>query len=451
MRRRAETIPTPEEVEIFIAGAVHTLASRTARAAAGIFIEGGNPSCKGKCIPVTGEQSQYAAELFTALEATKMTHRDTILTITSTQTHVMEAMNKKLPGWELEGWVGVKHRDVLRCLAAELKARRARTTFKTAVPASPEKARCLKASILAKQSARNRVEERWDLTLPPNTALPGMRLQGNRQRVFYRSIREIKDRNLTPRPSTLKMLDVVRKDVEFAFGRYVTDADIWLALTARDLLPRTAQFLWKGLHKAHRIGNYWNHIPECGDRAICQECGVLEDLEHILIRCTSPGQSIIWQATETLWREKEEEWPLVSLGTVLGCCLAEFRDEKGKAKQGTQRLYRILMSESAYLIWKLRNERVISRDGTPATDEEIKNRWKYHINQRLQVDMTLARRPRLGKRPALAPLLVLTTWSRILDNEQSLPADWLREARVLVGSRAFPQARPRRHRSQGIG
>ncbi|KAJ7756078.1 hypothetical protein DFH07DRAFT_691906, partial [Mycena maculata] len=115
------------------------------------------------------------------------------------------------------------------------------------------------------------------------------------------------------------------------------------------------------------------------------------------------------------------------LGTVLGCCLAEFRDEKGEAKQG-------LMSESAYLIWKLRNERVISRDGTPATDEEIKNRWKYHINQRLQVDMTLARRPRLGKRPALrAPLLVLTIWSGILDNEQHLPADWLREPRVLVG------------------
>ncbi|KAJ7756079.1 hypothetical protein DFH07DRAFT_773273 [Mycena maculata] len=311
MRQRAETIPTPEEVEIFITGAVHSPASRTARAAAGIFIEDGNPSCKGKCIPVAGEQSQYAAELFrvAALEATKITHRDTILTITSTQTHIMEAMNKKLPDWELEGWVDVKHRDVLRCLAAELKARRARTTFKIAAPASPEKAWCLKASILAKQSARNRVEERWDLTLPPNTALPGMRLQGNRQHVFYRSIREIKDRNRTPRPSTLKMLDAVRKDVEAAFGRYVTDADIWLALTAKDLLPRTTQFLWKGLHKAHRIGNYWNHIPECGDRAICQECGVLEDLEHILLRCTSPGQNIVWQTAETLWRRKKKSGP----------------------------------------------------------------------------------------------------------------------------------------------
>ncbi|KAJ7759419.1 hypothetical protein DFH07DRAFT_723856, partial [Mycena maculata] len=202
---------------------------------------------------------------------------------------------------EIEGWVGIKHRDVLRCLAAELKARRARTVFKTAAPESPERTWCRKASMLAKRSAKTRAEERWDLTIPPNTALPGLHLQGNRQCVFYRSIREIKNKTLTPRPSTLKMLDVVRKDVKSAFGRYVTDADIWLAVSAKDLLPRTAQFLWKGLHKAHRIGSYWNHIPECGARAICQECGALEDLEHILLRCTSPGQSIIWQAAETLW------------------------------------------------------------------------------------------------------------------------------------------------------
>jgi hypothetical protein len=49
----------------------------------------------------------------------------------------------------------------------------------------------------------------------------------------------------------------------------------------------------------------------------------------------------------------------------------------------------------------------------------------------------LANRPRKGKRPALAPKLVLETWSNTLDNERSLPADWLWEPRVLVGNRAF--------------
>jgi ribonuclease HI len=198
------------------------------------------------------------------------------------------------------------------------------------------------------------------------------------------------------------------------------------------------------------VGRYWSHIPECGDRAKCKDCDIEEDLEHILIKCKSPGQETIWQAAKSLWSEREPCWPEVSLGTILGCGLATFRDDRGKLKHGTQRLYRILISESAYLIWLLRNERVISRDGAPATEEEIKNRWKSAINQRLQVDKTLANRPTRGKRPALAPKLVLDTWSNILDDERSLPADWLWEPRVLVGSRAFPQAAIRRQ-SHGIG
>ncbi|KAJ7759420.1 hypothetical protein DFH07DRAFT_741115, partial [Mycena maculata] len=83
VRWRAETIPPPAEVEIFIAGVVHAPVSQTACAAAGIFIEDGSTRDTGKCIPIAGEQSPYAAELFAALEATKMTHRDTVLTITS--------------------------------------------------------------------------------------------------------------------------------------------------------------------------------------------------------------------------------------------------------------------------------------------------------------------------------------------------------------------------------
>ncbi|KAJ7189660.1 hypothetical protein GGX14DRAFT_408648 [Mycena pura] len=64
----------------------------------------------------------------------------------------------------------------------------------------------------------------------------------------------------------------------------------------------------------------------------------------------------------------------------------------------------------------------------------------------------LANRPRKGKRPALPSKLVLATWSGILDDEQSLPADWLREPRVLVGKHALPPRIPyRQNNSQGIG
>jgi ribonuclease HI len=309
------------------------------------------------------------------LEAVRTVDTNSVLTIFSTQEYVREAMNKKLPKWEHEGWVGVPHRDVLRCLAAELKARKAPTTFKLAAPGSPERLLCRQATVLAKSAARTPENREWEFM-----ALPGLSLQGNRQRVFYQSIREEKTKKMTPRPSTMKALELVRKAAEDNFGRYVSDTDIWRAVHVKDLLPRTAQFLWKGLHNAHRIGNYWVHIPECEDRAICKECDETEDLTHILVGCKSPGRESIWKAAETLWLEKEDRWPAVSLGTILGCGLAEFRDEKGKLNHGTQQLYRILMSESAYLIWRLRNDRVISRDGEPATEDEVTNKWKYAIN-----------------------------------------------------------------------
>ncbi|KAJ6628183.1 hypothetical protein B0H10DRAFT_1940730 [Mycena sp. CBHHK59/15] len=262
-------------------------------------------------------------------------------------------MNKKLPKWEHEGWVGVQHREVLRCVAAELKARKAPTIFKVAEPGSS------------------------DRTI----------------------IREQKVKLLTPRTSTIVKLAVVRDAIETTFGRNVSDADIWKAAAGKDFLPRPAQFLWKGIHNAHRVGKYWTHIPECEDRAMCKDCEVI------------PGQEIVWRAAETLWLKKEAVWPAVTLGTILGCGLAEFRDDKGKIKCGTQRLYRILVSESAYLIWKLRNNRVISHDGAPATEEEIVNKWKFTINQRLQVDRRGlgSRRVRLGKSRGRASKLLAMT------------------------------------------
>jgi hypothetical protein len=114
------------------------------------------------------------------LEAIRIMSRDSALTIISTQSLVQEAMNKKLTGWEHEGWVGVPHRNILRCIAAELKARKAPTTFKLAAPGSSDRIPCRQAAILAKRAARTQTTETWDLSLPQGTALPGLRLQGNR-------------------------------------------------------------------------------------------------------------------------------------------------------------------------------------------------------------------------------------------------------------------------------
>ncbi|KAJ7247217.1 hypothetical protein C8J57DRAFT_1080927, partial [Mycena rebaudengoi] len=82
-RRRVIVEPAPDAAEIYIAGKVHAQAGGKARAAVGIFVKVGDNRNSGKCIPVNENQSQYAAELYAALEAVRMTRKETVLTITS--------------------------------------------------------------------------------------------------------------------------------------------------------------------------------------------------------------------------------------------------------------------------------------------------------------------------------------------------------------------------------
>ncbi|KAF8164276.1 hypothetical protein K438DRAFT_1477670, partial [Mycena galopus ATCC 62051] len=355
------------------------------------------------------------------------------LTIVSTQGYVSKAMTTKLAHREREGWVGVPHGKVLKCLAAEIKARQKKVTFVVAPKAPDVRLLCRDATELAKAGTRGTRTHRIGLDVPAGLGLTGIQVQGNKQKVFYRGIREAKAQELETRPSTGRKLAEVRESLKRSQGRLYSDKDIWRSIRNKDFLPRTAQFLWRAMHNAHRVGDYWRYIPECEDRATCHECGEVEDLEHILISCDSPGAKLIWKAAETLWLEKETAWPEITLGGILGCGLAQFKDDTGKPNHGARRLYRILVSESAYAIWLLRNERVIARAGSPLTEAEVINKWICRLNLRLQQDILLANRSARKNRPHLAPTLVKETWSGTLDDEVKLPTNWLKDSRVLVG------------------
>ncbi|KAJ7859229.1 hypothetical protein B0H13DRAFT_1901538 [Mycena leptocephala] len=317
---------------------------------------------------------------------------------------------------------------------AELKARRSPTFFKVVKPGTAARGFCQEAALLAKQSARGTSAKLMDLTVPDGMGLPGMSLTGNHQQTFYSGIREIKAEKIATRTSTQRHLDLVQEAIAESFEIYVSDREIWKVARGRTSCRTQPNSFGKACITRTRE----SHLP--GMRTE-------EDLEHILTKCASPGQEIIWKEVKNIWDKKNSKWPTPSLGLILGCGLAEFRTIDGKRDNGAERLYRILMSEAAYLIWKIRNEHVINRDREPATEQEIVNKWDYHINYRLKVDTTLAIRRSEGKKPTLAPKKVLETWSGILDNEGAMPENWLRDPRVLVGSRVIQLTRL----SRGIG
>ncbi|KAJ6489889.1 hypothetical protein C8R45DRAFT_1138743, partial [Mycena sanguinolenta] len=173
-------------------------------------------------------------------------------------------------------------------------------------------------------------------------------------------------------------------------------------------------------------------------------------LDHIALECNAPGQKLVWDLTQQLWSQKYYQWPTLgwrglptlNWGLILGCNLVTFQSEKGIILPEKARLFAILVSTGWHLIWQLRRERVIENPDRIHSESEIHNRWLKTLNRIVTRDRLLTNKIKFGSL-AFNRQLVLSTWSGILANEDSLPEDWIHEG-VLVGMR------PMTYR-QGIG
>ncbi|KAK0217787.1 hypothetical protein IW262DRAFT_1449049 [Armillaria fumosa] len=168
---------------------------------------------------------------------------------------------------------------------------------------------------------------------------------------------------------------------------------------------------------------------------MCLKCNAEESLEHILIDCRQiPAQDIIWKNCRQLWESTGNKWPQITYEKILACGLAQFCNKKNQLLYGKNRLYRILISESAFLIWKLCCEQRITKQDNETkwhSRIEIHNRWVACINQRLMLDCQIAKTC-TKKKENLSPKLVLHTWSGCLYEEEKLPDNWIRQPGVLL-------------------
>ncbi|KAJ7229948.1 hypothetical protein GGX14DRAFT_343586 [Mycena pura] len=397
------------------------------------WFSNGDPRNISFRLPQDWNQEIRNAEFVAALQALCGTRADTDITIVSRGGSLRDAMNIRLGTWEAQGWVGVQDRALLKCLAAELRTRTGNCIFKVAEAPSVEYDNCMKAANCAKEALSvMRNEQPNSLETPGEYTMNGVCLANTNQKIFYQAIREWKESTREPRTKTDLRITEVQNGVLQSFDRMVLPAQIWCTVYNLDFSRPVREFLWKSLHDAHRIGSYWKHIPECKDRVLCATCGVTKNLAHVLVECTVPGQQEIWAAAEELWKKKAGHWPELPLGSLLGCGLARFPKEAVPAR--CERLYHILISESMFVIWKLRNERVIDPNVATHSAAEILNKWNTAITNCFEVDRVLANRPKKGRLASLNPTHITDTWSSVLANEGNLGADWLKHAGVLVGS-----------------
>ena len=195
---------------------------------------------------------------------------------------------------------------------------------------------------------------------------------------------------------------------------------LWKAIRHKDISKEARYFLWMTFHDAYMVGSNWlrpGYVPEYQERSECKQCHKTESMEHILTECNAPGQAVIWSLAEEMWKKRNQKWPKPTLGIILASPNMRLTSRKD-TQDSSARLYRILMTESAHLIWKLRCERVIREESPPSTTE-VRKRWKYAITARADLDKKMTN-PRYGKK-ALDESLVENTWVSLLQDENKLP------------------------------
>jgi hypothetical protein len=250
-----------------------------------------------------------------------------------------------------------------------------------------------------------------------------------------------------PRPRTSANLERVRLEIEDDFGRHTSETTIWKAIRHKDFTKETHTFLWKVAHDAFMVGNKWlrdNFPDNLKERANCLTCGSEDSMEHILTQCSAPGQEEMWELAKEAWEKRGYEWIKPGIGVIIGCGLVRLPDEASEneerrprrsPRKASERLYRILISESARAIWAMRCRRVIDPKAPEATEKEAQNRWRSRMNKRIELDIALTNKRRY-KTKALDMMIVKETWRGLIENESEY--DWIKLGGVLVGTEPRP-------------
>ncbi|KAE9391841.1 hypothetical protein BT96DRAFT_831489, partial [Gymnopus androsaceus JB14] len=348
---------------------------------------------------------------------------------------VLKNITEQLTGWNDRGFHNVKDARVYKALLSHLRAREAPTIFRK-VDKKGNLDAYRGSMSLAEQASLGIDTIEPILKVNMKFDLKDIKLSTITQSLAYKTIKG--QNKAKPCPATERTIGKVQRDLRVENHVTPMAEHLWKSIRDPELPRRIRDFLWKSMHDAHRVGRFWKHTPECEERMMCAHCNEIESLEHILLECDRPWRRLIWEMAKSLWPKTPDHgpWKEPNLGIILGTNLLEFKDAKGKPAPGVKRLYKILITESAHLIWKLHCEAVIDRENEDIPDKETYNRLCQVLNQRLARDQSLTYKPR-WKKSALTKKRVLQMWNPIIKDPQKLLSDWIGEAGVLVGIGPF--------------
>ncbi|KAL1684243.1 hypothetical protein EV122DRAFT_200428 [Schizophyllum commune] len=332
------------------------------------------------------------------------------------------------------GYIDNPNGPLIRATINALRKRKAHTYFRWIKGHAGHHANEI-ADMLAGEGARKE-EIPFELDDGSEWNVTGIKLRALTQSHAYKTIMIQKLMKMEKRPRTQRNMLQILDDLEEEFWVQFTEATVWKAIRSKHIQRETRYFLWMVAHDAYSLGERWlreSYTPDIQERAYCKQCGALETMNHILLECDSAERQTVWKRAEEMWLLTGEQWHEPSIGVIVGAACAVFRTEKGRPKTGLGRLWTIIESESAHLIWKMRCERVIQNGGANFSSQEVENRWNSTMTQRLEMDRRLTY-SRYGKK-ALSASVVDSTWKSVIREYENLPPNWVGDGGVLVGIR----------------
>lgn len=378
-------------------------------------------------------------ELAAVLIALQSVNPLTPIKIISDSKYVINGLTTHLKHWEDIGWIGIDNTAFFQAIAYQLCRCPAPTTFQW-IKGHAGHLRNERADQLALMGTMHPVLDTIDTYVPCNFDVQGAKLLDITQQLVYKAI--IKKTQLNYHRSTLCLLNMTRFMIEPISKTLETDEAIWWRCRNKDIMKNIQMFIYKTLNNAYRIGDFWSPILAYEHWAKCLTYqDEIENMEHILVLCNDLARKIIWDLAKCIWPTKHGPWPDLHIGIILGCGIISLPQAQNNENTrnnawnrqlttGASRLLRILILESAYLIWVLRCERVIH--STDHSENTIKKWWINAIDKRLQLDRALASKTRRNPKTTIK---VENTWSDIIHDSSLQPPqnNWATNLEVLVG------------------
>jgi len=368
---RGEGLNNHERIILYTDGSASKNGSCNGLGGIGVYHEENSPY--NRSLQVTpGIQTNQRAELMAVIAAVQSEKHKRLL-VKSDSESTLKGITQRLRHWEDIDWIDVKYKKEWQYLVYLLRTRTAETTFQWVKSHSGIQGNEM-ADKLANEGRLSASYFEPPLVVEERFRVNGARLQSLTQKRAYKLIIKGSDKGqLTNR--ALQNIEDAQDEIERITDLRPSQGTLWLGLQKNNngIQNKVKDFIWKIIHARIKCGSFFQYIPGLEERQFCT-CGQVESIDHILLYCEESGIKELWLDMGLMWNQiTKETWIQPTIGIIRGLGALLFETDDNKTKMEDTLLYRTIVSETCWTIWKMRNKKIFEKK--EMSFNELKTAW----------------------------------------------------------------------------